>query len=103
MKPYIKLLSVEERAASIRFGAMHKMAESGMLKEADGFSEWPGNILKGIAAVSLIAGIPMGALAHVVSRKINAANKMEMEAKKKIQFYTKQVEDYLVQDLKASS
>ena len=86
MKPYIKYLSAEERGAAIRFGALTKLAEHGMLKRADGFTEWPGNILKSIAIASLVAGVPMGALAHVIGRKINASNRQELEAKKKIEF-----------------
>lgn len=86
MKPYMKYLTAEERAAGIRMGALHKMANSGALKQAD-FSDAPGNILKGIAIASLVAGIPLGALAHIIGRKINATNRNELEAKKKIEFY----------------
>lgn len=88
MKPYMKYLTAEERAAGIRFGALHKAASAGILKQGASFSEWPGNILKAVAITSLVAGVPIGVIAHHIGRKINAANKAELEKQKQIEYYS---------------
>ena len=90
-------LSPAERLAWIRAGALLKAAQLGvpapsvdpLLKRADlSYLTTPLDIgAKTILYGSLITGIPLGIMAHMVSRKMNTVKAKQRELEEKIKYY----------------
>ena len=93
---YISMVTPEERAASIKFGAMLGFHANGVrLDEVDAvvkqaLPSGSGMLDSGMKAVvytSLIAGIPLGAAAHLIGRSVSANRKAERERLARIKYY----------------
>ena len=92
---YTKLLSPAERMAGIKLGAMLALHQNGiLLANADGILKRALSPLsavdtgmKAILATSLIAGIPIGAAAHMIGRQVSANRKSERERLARIKYY----------------
>jgi hypothetical protein len=95
MKPeYTQILTPAERAAAMRLGAVMKFAAFGVrpsqidgLVKSGAIDISPGNVAKALIAVSLIAGIPLGAASHVIGKRITEQKAKERELKEKIKDY----------------
>jgi len=85
--PYIALLTPQERAASVKLGAMMKCSELGIKQSAISEVINPSNAMKAVAAVSLLIGVPMGVAAHVIGRRVTGVENREKEMKEKIKYY----------------
>ena len=94
--PYVDMVTPEERAASIKFGAMLALHAHGIrMGEVDGAIKQAlpspmGAVdtgMKAIFATSLIAGIPMGIAAHMIGRSVSANRKSERERLARIKYY----------------
>ena len=91
MKPrYIELLTMEERAGAMKLGATLKLAECGIhpsrVKEA-AIAVSPGGMAKTMITVSLLAGVPLGVVAHAIGRHVTQQNTKDKELQEKIRFY----------------
>jgi hypothetical protein len=109
MKPeYIQILTPAERAAAVKLGMASVLAHNRVQTKS---AQWPNiftpsggahavtsglkNTAAFIAAASLLAGTPIGAVAHVMGRKVKGNQRDEKERLDRIQYYrdiTKQLE-----------
>ena len=90
--PYISILSEKERLAAMKLGASYKLAEhQGLVKTALPSSQdligYPVGAAKAIAALSLIAGVPIGIAAYMIGRKVKGQNIQDTEMEEKIKYY----------------
>lgn len=91
MKPeYIQLVSTEERAEAMKLGAVVALARKGIrpsqIKSA-AVALSPGGIAKTMITVSLLAGLPLGVVAHAMGRQITQQKNRERELRERIKFY----------------
>ena len=93
---YAELLTQEERADSIKLGAVLHAAHHGIKPKTDEFSKYaqlvnPGEIGSGLArtilALSLVTGIPAGIVWHQVNKGVKKRTGAEESLKKNIDFY----------------
>lgn len=93
---YIHMVTPEERAASIKFGAMLGFHANGvLLDEVDevvkqALPSGSGMLDSGMKAIvytSLIGGIPLGVAAHLIGRSVSANRKAERERLARIKYY----------------
>ena len=92
---YSRLLAPAERMAAIKFGAMLALHQNGiLLKHADAILKRALSPLsavdtgmKAILATSLVAGIPLGAAAHMIGQQVTANRKAERERLARIKYY----------------
>jgi len=88
MKPeYIRLLSIEERAAAMKLGATLKLSEHGMSAKEAAVQLSAGGAAKTIAIAALVGGIPLGIAAHIVGRRLTAQKQKERELQSRIDYY----------------
>jgi len=91
---FINMLTKEERAQCIQAGMALKMAEWGAVppsldKEATNPLTSAFDLgTKGIVLGSVITGIPLGIMAHMVHRKTQEVRQKEKELQSKINYYT---------------
>ena len=89
---YTEILKPEERLHIIKSGAVLKCAS--VNKEADGILNTIADAgTKGIVVGSLITGIPLGIMAHMVAQKVKKKRKKEDEVDKQIDFYRNGAEE----------
>jgi hypothetical protein len=93
---YTQLITPAERAAAIKLGMASVLARNRIsIKKAD---VTPGSLFHGtlhgaeaatkaILAAALITGAPIGAVAHVMGRKIKGNQKSEKESLSRIKYY----------------
>jgi hypothetical protein len=90
MLPYIQNLTPHERAEAIKLGMELSMARNGISPAAlEKKAAW-GHldlIPKSILVTSLLAGIPLGAIAHVLGRATATDNRKEREALDRLRFF----------------
>lgn len=93
---YISMLSPQERAASIKFGAALAFGLNGIpLSRADEVVKQAlpsamgavDGAMKAILATSVIAGVPMGIAAHMVGKQVSANRQAERERLARIKYY----------------
>jgi len=108
MKPvYTQLMSPEDRARNIRIGMVTKAA-SVASKQAS-----VGSILgsvadlgtKGIIVGSLVTGIPLGIMSHIVHSKVKKIRQQEKDLDKQIGYYrdaADSIENTLAEELKST-
>lgn len=92
---YIQLLSTSERAWAMKLGMTSVLASNRMLtKKANPVANFISGAHAGgkgvaalIAATSLIAGAPIGAVAHHMGQKIKGDRRDEKERLKRIDYY----------------
>lgn len=106
MKPvYTQIMNPEERAKNIRVGMITKAA-SVSSKEAS-----IGSILgsvadlgtKGIIVGSLVTGIPLGIMSHIIHSKVKQVRQQEKDLDKQIGYYrdaTGSIENTLAEEMK---
>ena len=101
MKPeYIELLSTAERAEAMKLGMASGMARNRVpfskaaipnFLTPTGFAQGASGALLNtagvIAAISLIAGAPVGSIAHVLQHKVKGNNRNEQERLNRIKYY----------------
>jgi hypothetical protein len=101
MKPeYIKLLTPVERAQAVKLGMASVLAHNhGLGKSAQipniftptglvhGVTSGAKHTTMAIVAASLLAGAPIGAVAHVLGRKVKGNRRDEQERMKRIKYY----------------
>jgi len=111
MKPvYTQVLSREERENAINLGMVTKAASvSAQVKEAS-VSSILGSVAdlgtKGIVVGSLVTGIPLGIMAHIMHSKVKQVRQKEKDVDKQIGFYqdaTDSMERTLADTLNAKS
>jgi len=93
--PYISNMSAEERGACMRAGAIMKMAHlrinpkqsDAMIKKALGLGGAMDATAKTVVVGALLTGIPVGIMAHMVSKKVNDVKRKERELGQKIDYY----------------
>lgn len=94
--PYTKLLTPQERAGAIKFGAMLAFHDRGIrMDQVDSIVKQalpsPMGVvdtgMKAILATSVIAGVPLGIAAHMIGRSISANRKAERERLARIKYY----------------
>jgi hypothetical protein len=95
---YTQLLSKEQREECIRNGLLLKLAEYGVTgetleKEAGLVGDWFDTGAKGIILGSVITGIPLGIMAHMVHRKTREVRNREKELQSKINYYNQAAQD----------
>lgn len=83
---YISLLTPAERVASLKMGMSMKCAQAGV-KQADLISLSPDGIMKAVLVTSLLGGVPIGAAAHIIGRRVSGVENKEKEMKEKIKYY----------------
>jgi predicted MFS family arabinose efflux permease len=110
--PYTRLLTMGERAESIKVGMMLAGLCNGipmsnldavLAKQADGFGVpdaqgFAGGLGKAVIALALISGAPIGAVAHHIDRKVSGQTDAEKERLQRIRYYremTRQIESGL--------
>ena len=99
---HVQYLTQAERAGCIRMGIMLKLAEHNILPSEFTKSAFVTEIGKAVLGVSLLAGIPVGAAAHLLNRKIVERRGKEHELQEKIKYYraaTQGLERGLVDEL----
>jgi hypothetical protein len=92
---YIKNLTPVERAAAIKLGACVALARNNMTpedwqKRAGGLGDFANGAMglsKGLIVSALLAGVPIGMLAHGVGRAISPDDRREREALDRLRFY----------------
>jgi len=84
---YISLLTPEERAASVKMGAMLKCSELGIKQSAVSDVINPTNAMKAVAVASLLTGVPLGVAAHIIGRRLTGVENREKEMQEKIKYY----------------
>lgn len=84
---YLSHISLAERAGCVRMGMMLKLAEHGILPSEFTKSALVTEIGKAILGISLVAGVPVGAAAHLLNRKIVERRGKERELQEKIKYY----------------
>lgn len=84
---HVQYMTREERAGCVRMGMMMKLAEHGILPSEFIKSAIVTELGKAILGVSLVAGIPVGAAAHLLNRKIVERRGKERELQEKIKYY----------------
>ena len=84
---YVSHLTQAERAGCIRMGMMLKLAEHNIRPSQMIKSGLVTEIGKTILGLSLVAGIPVGAAAHLLNRKIVERRGKERELQEKIKYY----------------
>ena len=91
MRPaYIDLLTPEERVASIRMGMITKLAQAGipLSKVADiGFGDAADFASKAVVGTAVVAGVPLGILAHVIGKQVSQARNKERELRERIRYF----------------
>ena len=98
--PYIKNMSTKERAELMKAGAFLKLAhlrvapdQSGnMIKKAITFGGTLDAGAKSVVIGSLLTGVPVGIMAHMISKKVNDVKRKERELKQKIDYYRQATE-----------
>jgi hypothetical protein len=85
--PYTQILTPDERAQCLAFGATLKLAQHRVPvnKTAEVFNS--GNVGKAIIATTLLTGIPIGIVAHLMGRSITSRKMKEREMDQKIKYY----------------
>jgi hypothetical protein len=101
--PYTRILSRDERAAAVRTGMLLKAASHGgrpadldhLLKQGDdNFLESGFDIgTKAIIYGSLLTGIPIGIMAHMIHSKTKQVRGKEREMQSRIDFYNQAAQD----------
>jgi hypothetical protein len=92
MKPlYTQVLSREERAQAINVGMITKSAAvSGQIKEAS-IASILGSLAdlgtKGVVVGSLVTGIPLGIMAHIMHNKVKQVRQKEKDMDAQIDYY----------------
>lgn len=107
MKPvYTQIMSPIERAENIRVGMVTKAASVSSKQASIG--SVLGSIAdlgtKGIIVGSLVTGIPLGIMAHIVHSKVKQVRQQEKDLDKQINYYqdaTGSIENTLADELKA--
>lgn len=93
---YTRLLTPDERLAAFRFGMLTKFAELGYFNEKSAGVNFYFNPLdaaaKTVVVVSFLTGVPVGVLAHYISKQVNRAREKEYELHKKIDYFTNATE-----------
>lgn len=89
---YIKNLTPVERAAAIKLGAFMSLARNGITlaefeKKAAGWGSTGVAIPRSILMISILGGIPLGMLAHVVDKSITADDRKEREALARLKYF----------------
>lgn len=88
---YTELLTPVERAAAIKLGACMSLGQNGMTmadwQKRAGWADTASYFPKSILVTALLAGIPLGALAHIVGRSVNTDNRKEREALDRLRYY----------------
>lgn len=89
---YNKYLTVEERAQCLKFGAQLKCAEYNttpeqLLKASADWYDAPATMMKTVAALALVTGIPIGIAAHAIGKHVNTERTKEKELKEQIKYY----------------
>lgn len=84
---YIRLLSIDERAAAMKLGASIKLAQHCGLSKQAAISLTADGAMKTVALVSLVGGIPLGVAAHLVGQKLSKDSQRQKELKEKIKYY----------------
>ena len=89
---YTKVLTPDERMSCMRFGALLKCAEYGL--QADEVSALVKSATisltdtaKGIAAMAVLSGIPVGVIAHIAGQHITGQRAQERELEEKVKYY----------------
>ena len=88
---YIDNLTMHERASAIKLGCAMSMGRNGvstggLRKSASGLGGWQ-MLPKSIIVTSLLAGIPLGALAHGLGRSVSKDNRAEREAMDRLKYF----------------
>lgn len=89
---YTKVLTADERMACMRFGAILKCAEHALrpqqveqlVKQATLSLT---DTAKGIAAMAVLSGIPIGVIAHIAGQHISGQRAQERELQEKVKYY----------------
>ena len=84
---YTRLLTPAERAAGMRAGAALSIKKADSKLAASSILEAPANIMKAVAATSIIAGVPIGIAAHMIHRHIKKDRTREMDLKSRIGYF----------------
>lgn len=89
---YAKILTPDERMACMRFGAVLKCAEHGLNRtEVKSLVKQATLSLtdtaKGIAAMAVLSGIPIGVIAHIAGQHISGQRAQEREMEEKVKYY----------------
>ena len=92
MKPvYTQIMHPEERGQAIRAGMTTKAASVAAYDKEASVSSVLGSIAdlgtKGIVVGSLVTGIPMGILAHMVHSKVKQVRQQEKDLDQQIGYY----------------
>lgn len=93
--PYISNMSTQERAAYMRAGALLKAAHlqippenaDSAIKSAFSLGDTLDATAKTIVVGSLLTGIPVGIMAHMMSKKIGDVKRKERELTQQIGYY----------------
>lgn len=89
---YVKNLTPVERAAAIKLGAFMSLAHNGITvqefqKKA---ANWTGALTpipRSILMLSILGGIPLGALAHAMGKSISTDDRKEREALARLKYF----------------
>ena len=88
---HIKYLTIPERSSCMKLGAVLACAGRGIrpeqLTKMAGIGDTASGIAKTVAVISLLAGVPLGTAAYMVSKQVANERNKERELKQKIQFY----------------
>ena len=84
---YLDHLTPAERGACVKLGAMLKCSELGVKQSAISEVISPENLMKSVAVVSLLGGVPLGVAAHIIGRRITGTENRERELQEKIKYY----------------
>lgn len=93
--PYLRNLNPRERAACLRTGAILKLAQlqapperaADLIKRAISIGGALDTTAKTVVVGSLLTGIPVGIMAHLMSKKISDVRRKERELTQQINYY----------------
>jgi hypothetical protein len=93
--PYISNMSARDRGELVRAGAILKLAhlqlppqDAGeLIKQAINLGGTLDATAKTVVVGALLTGIPVGIMAHMVSKKVNDVKRKERELGQKIDYY----------------
>jgi hypothetical protein len=93
--PYINNMTMQERAACMRAGAIMKLAHLQIppenadtaIKSAVSLGGAIDATAKTVVVGALLTGIPVGIMAHMISKKVGDVRRKERELGQKIEYY----------------